>query len=355
MSIGNCIQDREKRCRTLSEIPSVQLTSSRAAAIGVIGTRPIRHDGLDKVTGRARYGADIHLPNMLHAKMLRSPHGHARILKLDTSKAEAMPGVFAVVTSADMAEVSDKIQEMGEDAVSLRHLSANILAHDKVLYHGHPIAAVAAIDVHTAEEALKLIDVEYELLPAVLDVNEAMRSDAPILLDDLRTDELGSRGSEPTNVAADFRHQRGDVEAGFEQADVVVEREFRTAMVHQGYIEPHSSTAHVKQDGQVDIWTSTQGAFNIRDQVSELLNIPISKIKVTPMEIGGGFGGKFTAYTDAPAVLLSKKSGYRPVKMTMSRSEVLLATRTDVGLDHPGQDRCHQGWADHCGPGDPDL
>src|SRR5262249_36900333 len=158
------------------------------------------------------------------------------------SAALALPGVKAVVTSRDLAETEDKIEEMGEDSVNLRYLSNNILAGDKVLYHGHPIAAVAAVDANTAEEALKLIKVDYEVLPHIIDVMEAMKDGAIIILDGLRTDEMGKMGDKPTNIAAHFRHQRGDVEKGFAEADVIVEREFKTEMVHQGYIEPHSST-----------------------------------------------------------------------------------------------------------------
>ncbi len=297
----------------------------------VIGTRPIRHDGVDKVTGRAKYANDTNLSNMLYGKILRSPYAHARIKSIDTSAAEAHPGVFAVVTSKDMAEVADKIEEMGEDAVNLRYLSANILAQDKVLYHGHPVAAVAAQDLHTAEEALALIKVEYEVLPPVLDVKDAMAEGAPILLDDLRTDELGKRGDKPTNVAAHYRHERGDLEKGFAEADVVIERTFKTAMVHQGYIEPQSSTVTYSEDGSVHVYTSTQGPWQIRGQVAELLGLPVSKVRVTPLEIGGGFGGKFTAYTDVPAALLSRKAGHRPVKIALSRAEVLMATGPTSG------------------------
>ena len=297
----------------------------------VIGTRPIRHDGLDKVTGRAKFANDTIFSNMLYGKILRSPHAHARILSIDTSAAESAPGVVAVVTFKDMAEVEDRVEEMGEDAVNLRYLASNILASDKVLYHGHPIAAVAAESLHQAEDALALIKVEYERLPVVLDCKEAMQPGAPILLDDLRTDELGKTGSEPTNVAAHFRHQRGDLAAGFAAADVVVEREFKTEMVHQGYIEPHSSTVTYNADGTVDVYTSTQGPWQIRSQVSELLGLPVGKVRVYPMEIGGGFGGKFTAYTDVPAALLSKKAAHRPVKIAMSRTEVLQATGPTSG------------------------
>src|SRR5512132_3259988 len=158
---------------------------------GVIGKTPLRHDGTDKVTGRAQYGADIHLPGMLYGAMLRSPHAHARILSIDTSKAESYPGVKAVGTAKDLPDVESKIAELGEGTINLRHQSNNILAKDKVLYFGHAIAAVAAVNAHVAEEAVALIDVNYEVLPPVLDVRKAMQANSPILLNDLRTDELG--------------------------------------------------------------------------------------------------------------------------------------------------------------------
>ncbi len=300
-------------------------------AYKVIGTRPIRHDGEDKVTGRAKFANDTHMTNMLAGKILRSPHAHARIRSIDTRAAEAYPGVFAVVTAADMAAVADKVEEMGEDSVNLRYLASNLLAHEKVRYHGHPVAAVAAINGHVAEEALRLIRVDYEVLPAVMDAKQAMQLDAPVLLEDLRTDEMGRTGDEPTNVAQHLQHARGDLQAGFAAADVVIEREFKTEMVHQGYIEPQSSTVLVHEDGRVDVWTSTQGPWQIREQVAEMLGIPVSKIRVTPMEIGGGFGGKFTAYTDVPAALLSRKAGHRPVKLALSRSDVLQATGPTSG------------------------
>jgi len=297
----------------------------------VVGTRPVRHDGADKVTGRAKYANDTNMSAMLHGLILRSPHAHARIKSIDVSAALALPGVAAVVTSKDMAETEDRIEELGEDSVNLRYLSNNILAGDKVLYHGHPVAAVAATDIHIAEEALKLIKVDYELLPHIIDAKEAMKDDAIIILDGLRTDEMGKMGDKPTNIAGHFRHQRGDLAKGFAEADVVVEREFKTEMVHQGYIEPHSSTVIYNQDGKIEVYTSTQGPWQIRSQVSELLKVPLSKVRVIPLEIGGGFGGKFTAYTDVPAALLSKKAGYRPVKVAMSRAEVLLATGPTSG------------------------
>ncbi len=312
----------------------------------VIGTSPIRYDGADKVTGRALYGADIRLPGMLYGAVLRSPHAHARIRSMDTSQAEALPGVKAVVTAADLPDLADKMAAVGEaSVVNLRYQSNNVLARDKVLYHGHAVAAVAATSPHIAEEALALIRVEYEVLPPVLDVREAMREDAPILLEDLRTDELGRKGDKPTNIAKHLRHERGDLERGFQEAAVIVEREFFTATVHQGYIEPQNATALYDTDGQVTIWCSTQGAFGVRDQVSELLQIPVSRIRVIPMEIGGGFGGKNSVYLEPIAVLLSKKSGHRPVKLVMSHREVLAATgptaasyiRVKMGADRHGR------------------
>jgi CO/xanthine dehydrogenase Mo-binding subunit/aerobic-type carbon monoxide dehydrogenase small subunit (CoxS/CutS family) len=310
----------------------------------VIGTRPVRHDGTDKVTGRASFGADIRLPAMLYGKVLRNPHAHAQIRSIDTSEAEALPGVKAVVTAADLSE----------GAHDLRYRSNNILARDKVLYHGHAVVAVSATSPHIAEEALALIKVDYEVLPPVLDVRKAMRDDAPILLDDpsgrasgrsLRTDELGQKGQVATNIANHIQHRRGDVERGFQEAAVIVEREFHTATVHQGYIEPQTATALYNPDGQLTIWCSAQGAFGVRDQVSDILHIPVSRIRVIPMEIGGGFGGKNTIYLEPVAALLSKKSRHRPVKMVMSRAEVLAATgptagsyiRVKMGTDESGR------------------
>lgn len=297
----------------------------------VIGSRPIRHDGVDKVTGAAKYGADTRLPGMLYGAIKRSPHAHARIVAIDTRRAAALPGVTAVMTAADLPTVSHEIVEMGEDAVAQDYLSANIMARDKVLFHGHPVAAVAATDAAVAQDALELIAVTYEELPAVLDVEAAMAADAPILWEELRTERMGETGDAPTNVAMHMRHEYGDLDAGFAAADVIVERTFKTAMVHQGYIEPHASTCIWRKDNRIEVWTATQGAFQIRDQMASLLKMDVSQIKVTPTEIGGGFGGKFTAYTDLPAAVLSRKSGNRPVKIVMSRTEVLQATGPTSG------------------------
>ncbi len=310
----------------------------------VIGTRPIRHDGVDKVTGRAVYGADVQMAGLLHGRVLRSPIPHGRIKKIDPSKALALPGVEAVVTADDFPNPGDKIAELGEGAVNLRHLSSNCMARGKVFYKGQAVAAVVAVSPHVAEEALKLIAVEYEPLPHVTDVVEAMRAGAPLLHEDLVTESLGKPTGQRSNVAKHFQFQLGDVEKGFAEAAVVVEREFKTATVHQGYIEPHNATAVWSADGSVTIWSSTQGAFTVRQQVAEILGLPVSRVRAVPTEIGGGFGGKIRVYLEPVAAALSRKTG-RPVKMTMNRTEVFEGTgptpgsyiRVKVGADKGGR------------------
>ncbi|HCK10131.1 MAG TPA: oxidoreductase, partial [Candidatus Latescibacteria bacterium] len=300
------------------------------ADYNVVGTRPIRHDGEDKVTGRAIYGADVNMSGLLSGKVLRSPHAHARIKSIDTSKAKSYPGVKAVITVDDFEMPEDKVRELGEGAANLRHLRANVLADGKALYHGHAVAAVAAVDANTAEEALDLIEVDYDVLEPVLDVRRAMEDDAPLLHENQVTESLGESTDKKSNVSTHFQHKLGDLEKGFAAADVVIEREFDTATVHQGYIEPHNGTAHWKSDGHVTVWCSTQGSFPVREQVSQLLMLPVSKVKVIPTEIGGGFGGKIRVYLEPLAAVLSKKTG-QPVKMVMSRTEVLQATGPTAG------------------------
>ena len=307
----------------------------------VVGTRPIRHDGTDKVTGRAQYGADIQLPGLLHGKILRSPHPHARIVSIDASRALALPGVKAVVTSAELPQPAGIALNTSALVLSnLKFLSNNCLAADKVLYKGHAVAAVAATSPHIAEEALSLIDVEYEILPPVTDVLDAMKEDAPVLHERLATLSSplniagGLRSEDDTgpgsNIANHFVFEVGDLESGFQEADVVVEREFRTASVHQGYIEPHSATALWNSGGNITIWCSSQGHFQIRDQSANILGVPVSKVKVIPMEIGGGFGAKTLVYLEPVAALLSKKTGH-PVKLTMTRTEVFEGTGPTSG------------------------
>ncbi len=293
----------------------------------VLGTRPIRHDGLDKVTGAARYGADMQLPGMLHGKILRSPHAHACIRSIDTSKAEALPGVRAVATAQDFPIIAVQDIDFAQLQGNARMIAENVLAHHKVLYQGHAVAAVAASSRHIAEEAIALIEVDYEVLPTVLTVHDAMQDDAPLLHENMTTRfrvERFARGDDTgvkSNIAGHIQHKLGDVEKGFQEADVIVEREFHTQTVHHGYIEPHVTTASWSRDGHVTIWTSTQGAFAIRSSTAAIVGIPESLVKVIPMEIGGGFGGKAVTYIDPIAAILAKKSG-RPVKIVMNRQEV---------------------------------
>ena len=307
----------------------------------VVGTRPIRHDGTDKVTGRAQYGADIHLPGLLHAKILRSPHPHARIRSIDASRALALPGVKAVVTSEELPQPSGKVADLEEGAIlNPRFMSNNCLAADKVLYKGHAVAAVAATSPHIAEEAISLIDVDYEVLPAVMNVLDAMKEDAPVLHERLANQSKnginpgGLRDDGDTGKASNISNhivlEIGDPEMGFREADVIVEREYHTASVHQGYIEPHSATALWNPDGNLTVWCSSQGHFGIRERTAVVLDVPVSKIKVIPMEIGGGFGGKTIIYLEPVAALLSRKIGH-PVKITMSRAEVFEGTGPTSG------------------------
>jgi CO/xanthine dehydrogenase Mo-binding subunit len=295
------------------------------ATYKVVGTRPIRPDGADKVTGRAIYGGDMRLTGMLHGKVLRSPHAHARIKSINTAKAEALPGVRAVVTSKDFPVAEDRIANLGEMAVNVKLLSNNVIAVDKVLYKGHAVAGVAATSLHIAEEALGLIEVEYEVLPAVLNVLDAMKEEAPLLHESMTTTELGQKTDTHSNIANHMRFKLGDPAEGFRQADVIVEREIDTATVHQGYIEPHNATALWNNDGHLAIWTSTQGSFVVQRQTAEILGLPVSQVSVTPCEIGGGFGGKIPVYLEPMAAILSRKSG-RPVKIIMNRIEEFEAT-----------------------------
>jgi len=291
----------------------------------VVGTRPIRHDGADKVTGRAKYGVDVQMTGLLFGQVLRSPHAHAQIKSIDVSKALAYPGVRAVITANDMP-----LTQMADVDRSKRFASDNLMAQTKALYKGHAVAAVAASSQHIADIAADLIEVQYDVLPPMIDVRAAMENGATLLHDELTTTELGEKTDNVSNIAAHIRHEVGDVKEGFAAADVIVEREFRTATVHQGYIEPQNATALWNVDGQLTIWTSTQGAFTAREALSTVLDLPVSQIKVIPMEIGGGFGGKIPIYLEPMAALLSKKTG-QPVKLVMPRSDIFQSTGPTSG------------------------
>ncbi len=319
----------------------------------VIGTRPIRHDGTDKVTGRAVYGGDVQLSGMLYGQVLRSPHGHARIKSIDTSRAEALEGVRAVVTGlGDLPPTEgDEIVDLGEGPAKLKYMRDNVLATDKVLYRGHAVAGVAAVNPHIAEEALGLIDVEYEVLPSYTEVLEAMKEDSVLLHEDLTTQEFGEDTGRKSNIASHNQDKLGAVAEGFARADVVAEYEVNTATVHQGYIEPHNGTASWSQDGNLTVWTSTQGSFTARGQLGAVLDVPVQKVKVVPQEIGGGFGGKIPVYLEPVAALLSRKTG-QPVKIIMTRADCFEGTgptpgsfvRVKMGADRNGRLTAAEAW-----------
>src|SRR5271167_3022106 len=296
----------------------------------VVGTRPIRPDGVDKVTGRANFGADMVMPGMLWGKVKRSPHAHARIMSINTEKAWALPGVKAVVTWEDFPPIASVEAFVGEGPMMFPDLSRNCLAPDKVLYDGHALADVAATSPAIAEEACDLIEVQYHVLPHVIDVEEAMKPDAPLLHDDLFTQGVDPKPTHPSNIAKEVRFSKGDIAAGFREADVIIERRYTTKPVHQAYIEPHACVVSTTPDGQVQIWASSQGQFMIRAYCAKLLDIDMANIRVTPAEIGGGFGGKTLIYLEPVALVLSHKTG-RAVKIVMTREEVFRATGPTSG------------------------
>ncbi len=288
-----------------------------------IGQRTIRPDGVDKVTGRAAFAADSTMPGMIWAKVLRSPHPHARIKSINTAKAEALPGVKAVVTAKDVVDFPlDKSVMLGIQ--DMRWMCRNVMAREKVLFPGHPVAAVAATSEEIAAHACTLIEVDYEVLPWSIEIDDALKADAPILHEFLKYD------GKPSNIAGKLEIKKGDVAEGFKQAEIVVERSFTTRPVHQGYIEPHACLVSVGADNKTTIWSSSQGQFMVRAMTSLLTGIQQSDIRAIPAEIGGGFGGKTIVYLEPLATLLAKKSG-RPVKMVMTREEVMRATGPTSG------------------------
>ncbi len=279
-----------------------------------VGTRARRPDGVDKVTGRAKYGADAYAPGMLHGAIVRSPHAHAKIVKIDASKALALDGVKAVVTRADFAEGLT-----GGDWDVLE----NVMASDTALYDGHAVAGVAATSALIARDAAKLVEVTYEVLPHVTDVDEAMKAGAPVIREGAASKSVPP-GMHP-NVVGYHEYEHGDLDAGFAEADHIIERSFNTAATHQGYIEPHACLGMLGPDGKGELWCCTQGHWADQKTCSALLGIETSQLRVTSSEIGGGFGGKTTVFIEPVALALSRKTG-RPVKIVMSRSEVLRAS-----------------------------
>jgi CO/xanthine dehydrogenase Mo-binding subunit len=298
----------------------------------IIGTRPIRPDGVDKVTGRAKFGADHRVAGQLIGKVLRSPHPHARIRSIDVSAALKLPGVKAVVTRDDFKDQASEFVPAGEMLINYRDVVRNIMAREKALFEGHPVAAVAATTDAIARAALKLIKVDYEILPHVIDPVEAMKPDAPLLDEEMFTAGVTPPPTKPSNVAKRVEFTLGDVDKGFKDAEVVIEREFNTKPVHQGYIEPHACVASVSEDGSAELWTTTQGHWIVRAHCARLLGWDITKLRVTSSEIGGGFGGKTVVYLEPVALALSKKA-HRPVKMVMSREEVFRASGPTSGAN----------------------
>ena len=295
-----------------------------------VGTRQDRPDGVPKVTGTAQYAADYYLPGALFGKVLRSPHAHARILSIDTSKAAALAGVKAVMTSADLPD--HPFQYIGPDRMQVNwwHVTRNIMAREKAMYHGHAVAAVAATSDAIARQAIKLIEVVYEVIPHVIDVDDAMADDAPLLFDDMMTRGVEPAPTKASNVAKRVGFEIGDVEVGFAAADHVIEKSYKTAPIHQGYIEPQACQA-LWQQHKSEVWTCTQGHFAVRNLTAKLTGMGIGDVKVTPTELGGGFGGKTVVYLEPLALTLSKLAGGQPVRMKMTREECFQASGPTSG------------------------
>src|SRR6266446_735785 len=304
---------------------TVMKTTRNVKGIGLSIPRP---DGPDKVTGQVQYVADLSLNGLLHAQLLRSPHAHARILRIDVSRARALPGVRAVLTAADIPALKKK-------APTRAHA---VLAIDRVVFAGQPVAAVAADELAIAEEALDLIDVQYEVLPVAADPLESMKPGAPPVAEmgtEADTSEALAHGSvagvtteakpaKAVNISQQARIQRGDVAKGFAESDVVIEKTYRVPMVHQGYLEPHAVLAQWDTTGFLTLWSSTQGSFNTRSEVADVLELSENRIKVIPMECGGGFGGKIRALCEPITAILARATG-RPVRYVMTRREELEA------------------------------
>ena len=316
------------------------------APAGPVGQRLARVDAGERVEGSARYPADISLPGMLHAKTLRSPHPHARITAIDTTAARQMAGVKAIVTAADFHAVPvGATIPMGETGYDMWMVSQINMARDKVYWVGQPVAVVAAVDPHTAEAALDLIKVDYAVLPAVMTIEAAEAAGAPVIHDFVRTGGLDQPSQVPSNVCSRTVIERGDAGGALAQAAATAMVDCAVDTAHQGYIEPMATVAQVDADGIATVWASTQGQHTTELMISRMLDRPQSRVRVIPMEIGGGFGGKIAIHGEAAAVKLSELTG-RPVKLVMSREEVLqggsgppAATRTrlEVGADADGK------------------
>ena len=273
----------------------------------IVGSSVPRVDGVDKVTGRAKYAGDLSVPGMIEGKFLRSPYAHARILSIDTREAEALPGVVAVVTSKDFTDISPF-------AGRGKNKDQPIIAVDRVIYAGQPVAAVAALDRVTAEIALSKIEVEYEELPAVIDVGAAMADGAPLV-----------HGFAEKNICFQTELVKGDVEKGFAEADEIVEDEFEFPMIYHYAMEPHMAIAHIESDG-VTIWTSTGHPFGVRQEIAEIYHYPLSKVRVHVNFVGGAYGSKSGGKIEPLVVALARKA-QRPVRVAQSVAESMATSR----------------------------
>ncbi len=280
----------------------------------VIGKSTPRIDVKIKAVGEAQYAGDILLPHMLYGKILHSPYAHARILNIDTCKAEKLPGVIAVATGKDVGDKPHGLIRTPPAPLWLRDKFA--LVKDKVRFIGDEVAAVAAVDLDTAEEALELIEVEYEELPAVFDPMEAMKPDAPIIHEDCPGG----------NISAESGFHYGDVEQGLKESDVIIEDHFETQYVCHSPLETHTATAIYSHSGEVTIWLSTQSPFYDQTAVAEALNIPVTKVRVIKPHVGGAFGGKTDGLPPYTCAALLSKLTRRPVQIAYTREEELLCT-----------------------------
>jgi len=300
-------------------------------ASSLLGQPLRRLDGAEKVTGATPFVDDLQLPRTTCVRMVLSPHPHARILGIDTSAARRHPGVVDVVTAADLP-----VQR-----ASPASRSDALLARDEVLFVGQPVAAVVAEDEATATDAAALVTVEYEVLPAVLDVLAAVRDDSPLTRSEPLSGEseeaaahgaaaaTQAEGPKPRNVHTVARYQRGDVEHGFAAADAVVDETYTLAPLHQGFLEPHTAVAAPEPDGGVRIWASTQGLFFVRNDTARLLGLPQHQVRVVPLAVGGGFGGKIVLLEPLVALLALRLR--RPVRLSYTRTEDFLAATPGPG------------------------
>src|SRR2546428_895867 len=280
----------------------------------IVGQPIARIDGIEKVNGEVQYSGDVTLPDLCWGKTLRSPLPHARILRIDTARARALAGVLAVITARDLPDV----------LVGRRMFDMPVLARDRVRFIGEKVAAVAAIDGDVAEEALTLIDVEYDDLPAVFDPVEAIRDGAPVLHDNAGAYDGAPSERPHPNVQSVLRFKLGDVDAGFREADRVFEHTFTTQLVHQGYLEPHAGVVAIDEDGRVQVWASNKMPFRLKELLSQALQLPPAQIRVNLTPIGGDFGGKGSVMDLPLAYHLARATG-RPVKMIMRYTEELMA------------------------------